>query len=88
MRNYYAGLNGYGIGITFTSNGWTAYRFDSKTERDAWVEAHQLSREGNIITQAITYKDALAITGATKAYPMVDDQQYSNESAVRVVKSS
>lgn len=91
MRKYYAGENDYGVNVTFGSNGWTAYVFDSKQARDTWVDAHYLSRNGsnNIVAQAITYRDALTITGATKNHPMVvagaEKQHYDD--AVRVVKS-
>lgn len=91
MKNYYAGKNDYGVNFTFNSNDWAAYVFDSKADRDAWVDAHYLSRNGgsNIVAQAITYKDALAITGATKNYPMVkaEPELQHYDDAVRVVKS-
>lgn len=91
MKNWYAGLSRYGIGVMFNSNSWECYAFDSKQERDTWVNDNYLSRDcsGNIVAQAITYKEALIITGATKNHPMVvagaEKQHYPN--AERIVKS-
>lgn len=88
MRNYYAGKNDYGSNFTF---GWRVFVFGSKADRDAWVDAHYLSCDGsgNIVAQAITHKDALALTGATKNYPMVkaDPELQHYDDAVMVVKS-
>jgi hypothetical protein len=38
-RKFYAGSNNYGTSFTYESDGWSVHMFESKSERDAWVDA-------------------------------------------------
>ena len=38
-RKFYAASSYYGTNVTYDSGGWAVHVFDSKQERDAWVDA-------------------------------------------------
>lgn len=40
---FYAGENRYGVNLTMNSIGWTVYGFDTKKQRDEWIEEDEYS---------------------------------------------
>ena len=61
-RHYYAGHSYMGVNFTFDSPCWTAYAFDTKSERDQYVEDNEY-RDGNRVTEIIDRKIAYKIAG-------------------------
>ena len=73
MKHYYAGHSYMGTNFTYDSPCWVAYRFDSKQERDKFVNANEYNEQGNRVTEAITQKIAYAIAGIKTNYkPEID----------------
>lgn len=63
MKSYYALSNEFGINLTYDSIGWKAHRFDSKKERDEWVDEHCYSDSGNIVAETTDRKTAYKVAG-------------------------
>lgn len=59
-RKWYAADNSYGTNFTYDSDGWCVNVFDSKAERDAWVEADTYPN-GNPTREVVTAKQARKI---------------------------
>lgn len=71
-RHYYAGHSYMGINYTYDCDCWKAYRFDSKKERDEWVEKHEYSQStGNYVAEAVSRKVAMRIIGLNSKYKTV-----------------
>ena len=61
-RHYYGAYSYMGVNYTFDSPCWTAYQFNSKTERDAWVASGGY-QDGNRVKTAIKRADVDKIIG-------------------------
>jgi len=75
MKNYYAGHSYMGIDMSYDSDCWSVYMFETKTERDKWVWDNRYSDQGNIVSEAISRKVAYKITGLNNKYkkPKIED---------------
>lgn len=70
MRNWYAGYCRFGINIVFCPQYWDVHVFDSKKERDEWVDKHYYENN-NVVATAIKYKEVVECTGTTKLNPLI-----------------
>lgn len=55
-KKYYAAKSYMGLGYEWDATCWVAYSFNSKSERDAWVQRNEY-RNNQYVAQAITAKD-------------------------------
>ena len=60
-KHYYAGHSYMGTNFTYDSPCWVAYRFDSKAERDKFVNENEYNEQGNKVKEAISRKIAFKI---------------------------
>lgn len=67
-KHYYAGHSYMGIKYTYDSPCWTAYTFDSKKERDQFVENGEYNDQGNRVAEVIDRKTAYKIAGIGKYF--------------------
>jgi len=73
-KHFYAGHNSYGVNISYNSLGWSAYAFDTKAERDEWVNSNEFL-DGKCVAETIDSKMAYKIAGVRNAMEL-----YQNES--------
>jgi len=59
-RQFYAAYNSYGTNFTYESDGWSVHVFDSKANRDAWVDADEYPN-GNPTRETVDLKTAKKI---------------------------
>lgn len=59
-KHYYAAHSYMGLGYTYDSPCWRVYVFDSKAERDAWVDENEYNN-GNYVAEAVNYRTACKI---------------------------
>lgn len=76
-RHYYAGYSYMGINFTYDSPCWESFAFDSKKERDNWVNENRYNDQGNIVAEAITRRVAFKIAGLNSKYiiPGIDNNR-------------
>ena len=63
-RRYYGAYSYMGVNFTYDSPCWTAYGFDSKAERDAWVADGEYNDQSNRVKTAISRKEAQTMAGS------------------------
>lgn len=56
-RHYYAAYNSYGTNFTYDSPGWTVHVFETKKEREEWLNADTYPN-GNPTREPITAETA------------------------------
>ena len=64
-RTFYAQYCPYGLHVSYQSLGGGAYAFyafDTKAERDAWVDTHEF-KEGNYVASAVTRRVVEKVMG-------------------------
>jgi hypothetical protein len=71
-KQYYAGLYSYGSNYSYHGGGWTAYAFDTRAERDQWLEENGYW-DGKQVAEAITARDAYKIAGVSSASDLYQD---------------
>jgi hypothetical protein len=71
-RHYYAGHNCYGVNNSYDGDGWSAYAFDTRAERDQWLEENEYW-DGRQVAEAITAKDAYKIAGVSSGDELYQD---------------
>lgn len=82
VRMYYAGHSYMGLNMTYDSSCWEVFGFDTKKERDAWVEEHEYSIQASqYVAAAITHKIAMRILKPGK-YGTIQ-RLYQNKLVVR-----
>lgn len=64
MRKYYAGTNAYDARVDWSSIGWSFWAFDSKADRDKYVEDNKFGWNGNLNTIAVTRKQVCEAMGS------------------------
>lgn len=65
MRKYYAGTNVYDARLDWSSIGWSFWAFDSKADRDKYVDENEFSRGGNLKTIAVTRRQVCEAMGSS-----------------------
>jgi len=73
MKNFYAGKSFIGLNFTYDSACWEVYMFDSKKERDNWLEENEYCN-GSLVAEAISQKIAYKILRVSKAIKNQDKQ--------------
>jgi hypothetical protein len=61
-KKYYAAHSYMGTDYTFNSPCWVAYQFNSKADRDAWLEGNEY-KDGKRVAQSVTRKSVEQIVG-------------------------
>lgn len=64
MKTYYAGYNSYGVNVSYRSMGWSVKAFDTKSDRDSWVDQNLCNDNGNVVSAPIKRAQATIILGA------------------------
>ena len=60
--HYYAAHSYMGLNYTYDSPCWSLYVFDSKKERDDWVNENEYSQDtGNYVAMAVDKKTAIKL---------------------------
>jgi hypothetical protein len=75
-KYYYAGHSYMGTNYTYDCQCWTAYAFESKKERDEWMDENEY-KNGNRVAEVIDRKTAYKIAGIKKYY--VANIGYNNQ---------
>lgn len=74
-RHFYAAYTPYGTQFTYETGGYTVFRFRTKAERDAWVDADDY-HGGNPHREAISRKTAQRIVGKYVIATPVENENY------------
>lgn len=53
---FYAGLNPFGQGVSLSCTNWQIYAFDSRVERNQWLENNRWI-DNKRLTRALAYKE-------------------------------
>ena len=72
-KHFYAGHNSYGVDNSYDGDGWSAYAFDTRAERDQWLEENEYWG-GRQVAEAITARDAYRIVGVRTADELYQDK--------------
>jgi|GEM_PF-1538453 len=73
-KHYYAEYCPFGLKHSYgimDGNAYSFYQFDSKAERDAWVDEHYLDDQNNFVAGEITRKKLEWVLG--KDFEVVDN---------------
>jgi hypothetical protein len=62
MKHWYAAANNFGINYAYDSKGWEVFVFESKADRDRWVDEDEYPN-GNPTREAISRDTARKIVG-------------------------
>jgi len=80
MRKFYAGKSYMGTNYEYEAECWSAYAFDSKAERDEWVEKNEWDQNtSQYVAETITRTVAYKIAGIDSKYktPVVEENRLS-----------
>lgn len=64
MKRYYAGINHYGVNVSYKSMGWSVKAFDTKNQRDNWVSKNWHNDQGICVAEVIDRRAVIDILGA------------------------
>ena len=78
-KHFYAGHNSYGVNISYSSMGWSAYAFDTKAERDEWVNDNSYFGFGRRVAEPIDSKTAYKIAGVRNAMELYQNESCNSE---------
>jgi len=70
--HFYGGYNSYGVDNSYDGYGWSAYAFDTRAERDQWLDENGYW-DGRQVAEPITAKDAYKIAGVRTADELYQD---------------
>ena len=61
-RTFYAQYCPYGINVSYDSNAYEFYAFDTKEERDTWVDTHEFNGS-NYVASSVTRRVVERVMG-------------------------
>jgi hypothetical protein len=81
-KHYYAAHNYYGTQFAY-DNLWSVYAFDSRMERDNWLDDNEYDREGKRVSESVSAKNARRINSAVRLGAHVVPSYYNNYAEVK-----
>jgi hypothetical protein len=83
--HYYAAHSYMGLNYTYDSPCWVIYAFDTKSDRDNWVNNHTYNDNGNLVAESVSADVARKIAPDLRKWSPDDKDTYYTKQPHRVI---